>query len=140
RPARSKRRPFPDWVEYTPNSIWIFDTTHFSRAGVGALLIEDLVSRKWLGEVVSAEETHTQVEIGFTDALEAEGLLELAQARHADGRLDLATEEENRPILLAVSDIHTELVGVRPSPLVFRVERGSDFLPVERGGGRIPHR
>ncbi|MGH3504779.1 MAG: hypothetical protein ACRDQA_28370, partial [Nocardioidaceae bacterium] len=42
RPARSKRRPFPDWVEYTPNSIWIFDTTHFSRAGVGALLIEDL--------------------------------------------------------------------------------------------------
>ena len=26
RPGRSKWRPFPDWVEYTPNSIWIYDT------------------------------------------------------------------------------------------------------------------
>jgi hypothetical protein len=34
RPGRSVRKPFPDWVEYTPNSIWIFDTTHFTRAGV----------------------------------------------------------------------------------------------------------
>jgi putative transposase len=25
RPGKSKRRPFPEWVEYTPNSIWIFD-------------------------------------------------------------------------------------------------------------------
>ncbi len=48
RPGRSVRKPFPDWVEYTPNSIWIFDTTHFTRAGVAATVIEDLVSRKWL--------------------------------------------------------------------------------------------
>jgi putative transposase len=26
RPGRSLRRPFPDWVSYTPNSIWIYDT------------------------------------------------------------------------------------------------------------------
>jgi hypothetical protein len=26
RPGRMVRKPFPDWVEYTPNSIWIFDT------------------------------------------------------------------------------------------------------------------
>jgi hypothetical protein len=33
RPGRSVPKPFPDWVEYTPNSIWVFDTTHFTRAG-----------------------------------------------------------------------------------------------------------
>jgi hypothetical protein len=26
RPGRSVRQPFPDWVDYTPNSIWIYDT------------------------------------------------------------------------------------------------------------------
>lgn len=104
RPGKSKRRPFPDWVEYTPNSIWIYDTTHFTRAGMAVLIIEDLVSRKWITEIVSVEETSTQVELAFTAALEAEGLLEAVEARHDDGRVDLAVDEETRPILLAVSD------------------------------------
>jgi len=73
RPGRSVRKPFPDWVEYRPNSIWIFDTTHFTRAGVAATVIEDLVSRKWLAHIVSAEETSTQIEVVFTEALEREG-------------------------------------------------------------------
>jgi putative transposase len=30
RPARSVRQPFPDWVEYRPGMLWIFDTTHFT--------------------------------------------------------------------------------------------------------------
>jgi hypothetical protein len=47
RPGRSVRQPFPDWVTYTPNSIWIYDTTHFTRAGVAATVVEDLVSRKF---------------------------------------------------------------------------------------------
>ena len=91
RPGRSVRKPFPDWVCYTPRSIWIYDTTHFTRAGVAVTVIEDLVSRKWLGEVVSAEET-TQVQVVFTDALEAEGLLELVQARQ-DGLVDPARDD-----------------------------------------------
>ncbi|MGH3448740.1 MAG: hypothetical protein ACRDQA_19660 [Nocardioidaceae bacterium] len=107
RPGRSVRKPFPDWVSYTPKQIWIFDTTHFPRAGVGALLIEDLVSRKWIIEVVSAEETSTQVEVAFTDALAAEGLLDLVERRQ-DGQVDLSGDDERHPILLAVSDIHTE--------------------------------
>jgi hypothetical protein len=74
------RKPFPDWVAYTPNSIWIFDTTHFTRAGVAATVVEDLVSRKWLAEVVSAEETSTQVQVVFTQALEREGLLDRVTA------------------------------------------------------------
>jgi transposase InsO family protein len=104
RPGRSKRRQFPDWVEYAPNSIWIFDTTHFTRAGMAVLIVEDLVSRKWITEIVSSEETSTQVELAFTAALDAEGLLEAVDARHDDGLVDIGTDNEARPILLAVSD------------------------------------
>ena len=102
-PGTSTRRPFPDWVDYRPNNIWIYDTTHFPAAGMAVLIIEDLVSRKWITEVVSAEESSTQVELAFTQALEAEGLLAEVQ-RRADGLVNLDTDDENRPILLAVSD------------------------------------
>jgi hypothetical protein len=27
RPGRSVRKPFPEWVEYAPNRLWIYDTT-----------------------------------------------------------------------------------------------------------------
>ncbi|HEU4489466.1 MAG TPA: hypothetical protein VFR74_01220 [Jiangellales bacterium] len=50
--------------------------------------------------MVSAEETSTQVEVGITAALEAEGLLEAVEARHADGSVDLDDDDESRPILL----------------------------------------
>jgi putative transposase len=104
RPGRSQRRPFPDWVEYNPNSIWIYDTTHFPRAGMAVLIVQDLVSRKWITEVVSSEETSTQVEVGFTDALEIEGLLDTVEARLDNGRANPGVDDQARPILLAVSD------------------------------------
>jgi putative transposase len=104
RPGRSARRPFPDWVEYKPNGIWIYDTTHFPAAGMAVLIIADLVSRKWLTEIVSSEETATQVELAFTDALDREGLLDAVDARHEDGRVDIGVDDEHRPVLLAVSD------------------------------------
>jgi len=104
KPGRSVRKPFPEWAEYKPNSLWIFDTTHFTAAGMAVLIIEDLVSRKWLSTVVSVEETSTQVEVGFTQALQAEGLLERIDARHGDGVVDLSVDDEQRPILLAISD------------------------------------
>jgi putative transposase len=103
RPLRSARRPFPEWVTYRPGSIWIYDTTHFTRAGMAVTAIEDLVSRKWLGEVVSAEETSVQVQAVFCDALEAEGLLDLVADR-LDGPIDLGVDDDRRPILLAMSD------------------------------------
>ncbi len=103
RPGRSVRKPFPDWVQYRPGMLWIFDTTHFTRAGVAATVIEDLVSRKWLASIVSAEETSTQLEVVFTQALEREGLLELVAARH-DGLVDPTVDDPSRPILLALSD------------------------------------
>jgi putative transposase len=45
------------------------------------------VSRKWLAEIVSAEETSTQVQVVFTDALERQGLLARITARQ-DGLVD----------------------------------------------------
>ena len=119
RPGRTVRKPLPDWVEDRPGSIWIYDTTHFTRAGVAATVVEDLVSRKWLAEVVSVEATSTQVQVLFTEALEAEGLLELVTARQ-DGLVDLTVDDPARPVLLALSDIHSEwradrACGVRPA-------------------------
>ncbi|MEW6154479.1 MAG: hypothetical protein AB1673_10905 [Actinomycetota bacterium] len=43
--------------------------------------IEDLVSRKWVANIVSAEETSTQVQVVFAEALAAEGLLAAVEAR-----------------------------------------------------------
>ena len=72
---------------------------------MAVLIIEDLVSRKWITHVVSAEETSTQVEVAFTEALEAEGLFETIDAR-ADALTDAGQDEiaEGRPVLLIVSD------------------------------------
>jgi len=71
---------------------------------MAVLIIADLVSRKCLTEIVSSEETSTQVELAFTDALAAEGLLADIDARHDDGRVDISVDDEARPVLLAVSD------------------------------------
>jgi transposase InsO family protein len=104
RPGRSQRRPFPDWVTYTRNQIWIYDTTHFRGCpDISATAILDLVTRKWIATIVSAEETSTQIEVVFTDALDAEGLLDAALER-GEQWLDLTVDDERRPILLAVSD------------------------------------
>jgi hypothetical protein len=52
----------------------------------------------------------------FTDALEAEGLLDQVTAR-LDGLARVDVDDDARPILLAVSDIHTGWAGARPPPL-----------------------
>ncbi len=111
RPAKGKRRPFPDWASYAPNSIWIYDSTHFTRAGMTVLIIEDLVTRKWITHLVSVEESHTQVENAFTTALEAEGLLQAALDRAGTGRVDPDTDDGLTPILLAVSDNGSQMIA-----------------------------
>lgn len=104
RAGRSERQPFPEWATYTKNTIWIYDTTRFRRCrDMRALAVMDLVTRKWICEVVSVEETSTQVQAAFTDALELEGLLALVEAR-LDGVVDPGGEHPQLPMLLAVSD------------------------------------
>ena len=74
-----------------------------------------MVSRKWIATLVSAEETSTQVEVCFLAALEAEGLLEVIDARdtaqlreallsgHPE-QIERAVDGGQVPLLLAVSD------------------------------------
>jgi len=117
RPAKGERRPFPDWASYRPNSIWIYDSTHFTRCGMTVLIIEDLVSRKWLTHLVSIEETHTQVENAFMAALDAQGLLQPALDRAGTGRVDpdLDLDDGLSPILLAVFPGHGAAFPQRPN-------------------------
>lgn len=113
RPAKGKRRPFPDWASYEPNSIWIYDTTHFGACGMKVLIIEDLVSRKWVIHVVSSEETTTQVQVAFGDALESEGLMEAAleRAEQLAQRIDPDLDDGISPVLLAVSDNGSQMIS-----------------------------
>jgi transposase InsO family protein len=118
RRVRSERKPFPEWADYRKNSIWIYDCTHFAGCPKHAVFaVMDLVTRKWITELVSIEETSTQVQVVFMDALEIEGLLELVEARQdavpADTfPFDAAVDEpELPPILLAVSDNGTQMTS-----------------------------
>ena len=108
RRVRSERRPFPEWADYRKNSIWIYDVTHFAGCPKHAVFaVMDLVTRKWITELVSIEETSTQVQVAFIDALEAEGLLELIEARQDAPTADTpfpAAQDVLPPVLLAVSD------------------------------------
>jgi transposase InsO family protein len=97
---RSEKKPWPDWLVWEPNRIWIWDATHFTRARRVVFAIVDLVSRKWIDTLVSIEETATQVRVIFEHALDIEGLLDLL----TDERLELDPDDPRRPILLAVSD------------------------------------
>ena len=112
RPGNSKKKKIPDWVEYRKNQVWIYDTTHFTKAEMGVLAIMDLVTRKWIAMVVSVEETSNQVALGFERAIEAEDLAPVIAKRIAEHEtydlkhLDDADALKNRPppVLLAMSD------------------------------------
>jgi putative transposase len=109
------RTPWPDWLEWKPNRVWAYDFTHWSRARRASVAILDVVSRKWLATLTSAEESSTQVEACFLAALDSEDLLGLADER-ATGALRAAITSGERdtvhglaaggqiPLLLAISD------------------------------------
>ena len=88
-PSTRRPPPWPDFVSWKPNRIWIWDATHFTRARRVALAIMDVVSRRWIEFLVSAEESSTQVQLLFSDALQSEGLLD----KLTPERLDLAVDD-----------------------------------------------
>ena len=113
-PAREPlvRSPWPEWVVWKPNSIWCYDFTHFTRAKSAAIAVMDVVSRKWLTTLVSAEETSTQVEVAFLTALREQGLqdriderlLAKLRAGHVTA-VDLdGPEADGVPVLIVMSD------------------------------------
>lgn len=84
REGRSARRPWPDWIQEAPNRIWIYDTTHWTRAGAATTVISDVISRKWIADITSTDETSIEVQAVFGRALRAEGLDELIDQRNPD--------------------------------------------------------
>lgn len=107
------RAPWPDWLEWKPNRIWAWDFTHFTRARRAAVAILDVVSRKWIATLVCAEQTSTQVEVVFLDALAAEGLLDLADT--------LATEALRAALTCGQPEPLADLVAAGQVPLLLAI-------------------
>lgn len=103
REGRSQRRPWPDWVSERPNCIWIYDTTHWSAAGAATTVISDVISRKWIADITSADETSVEVQAVFHRALREEGLDEVIEAANPDG-VAWDPDSDQLPVLLVMSD------------------------------------
>lgn len=89
-------------IPWEANRIWIWDATHFMRCGRAVYAIVDVVSRFWIGWLSTTEQSSTQVQLLFTDALEDQGLLD------ADGR-PLRRGDDREPALIAWSDNGPEM-------------------------------
>jgi putative transposase len=113
RPARTHKKPWPDWTEWRPNQLWCWDGSQFERctAAKYAYGIIDIVSRKWITTILASEATGTQVKVLFLKALAAEGLLDDSLAErleHLDDA-DIDDDDPTMPLLLAISDNGTEM-------------------------------
>lgn len=104
------RSPWPQWLTWKPNSIWAYDFTHWTRARRASIAILDVVSRKWLATLTSAEESSTQVEACFLAALDAEDLLDAAD--------ELATAALREAITSGDRDAVHHLAGDGQVPLL----------------------
>jgi putative transposase len=99
---RPKVPVFPE-IPWEKNRIWIWDASHFTRCKRVAYAIVDVVTRYWIGYLLTSEQTHTQAQLLFARALEDQGLL------GADG-LPIGADREG-PILVAWSDNGTEMTA-----------------------------
>ena len=101
--ARPPKPPFPE-ISWEKNRIWIWDASHFTRCKRVAYAIVDVVTRYWIGYLLTTEQTHTQVQLLFARALEDQGLL------GPDG-LPIHGEEDG-PVLVAWSDNGAEMTAI----------------------------
>lgn len=95
---------FPE-IPWERNRIWIWDASHFTRCKRVAYAVVDVVTRYWIGYLLSSEQTHTQAQLLFARALEDQGLL------GPDG-LPLRDEDQDAPILVAWSDNGSEMTAI----------------------------
>ena len=98
---RPPKPAFPE-ICWEKNRIWIWDASHFTRCKRVAYAIVDVVTRYWIGYLLTTEQTTTQVQLLFARALEDQGLL------GPDG-LPLDRDGEGPPILVAWSDNGSEM-------------------------------
>jgi transposase InsO family protein len=107
-------RPAPPLpaVPWERNRIWIWDASHFQRAKRVAYAIIDVVTRYWIGYLLTVEMTSTQVQVLFHRALEDQGLLDAATGEllGPDGR-PLDRDDDSGPILVAWSDNGPEMTS-----------------------------
>ena len=117
-----RRRPpkpaFPE-ICWEKNRIWIWDATHFTRCKRVAYAIVDVVTRYWIGYLLTTEQTHTQVQLLFARALEDQGLLgpDGLPPDHAPGGVDLLQLDA---VLSEQPSRHPLAVG-RAIPLIHEV-------------------
>ena len=90
-------------VPWERNRIWIWDATHFTRARRVAYAIVDVVTRYWIGFLLTSEQTSTQAQLLFAQALEDQQLL------GPDGLPPAA--QDGLPILVAWSDNGAEMTA-----------------------------
>ena len=101
--SRPAKPPFPE-ISWEKNRIWIWDATHFTRCKRVAYAIVDVVTRYWIGYLLTSEQTHTQVQLLFARALEDQGLL-------GEDGLPIAGDHDG-PILVAWSDNGAEMTAI----------------------------
>jgi len=100
---RPPKPAFPE-IPWEKNRIWIWDATHFTRCKRVAYAIVDVVTRYWIGYLLSSEQTHTQAQLLFARALEDQGLL---------GPDGLPPEPDGEgPVLVAWSDNGAEMTAI----------------------------
>jgi transposase InsO family protein len=95
---------FPE-VPWKRNRIWIWDCSHFTSAKRVAYAIVDVVTRYWIGYLLTTEQTPTQAQLLFAQALADQRLL------GPDG-LPRDHGPEDPPILVACSDNGSEMTAV----------------------------
>jgi putative transposase len=96
-------RPALPEVPWERNRIWIWDCSHFPRARRVAYTIVDVVTRYWIGYLLSAEQSSAQAQLLFARALEEQGLLGEAGTPPAS--------DDGLPILVAWSDNGAEMTA-----------------------------
>lgn len=145
RPLPRPRTPFPDWAELTPGVIYCYDFTHFSGLpGWCAIAVVDVVSRYCLALRLCAEESSTQVETAFIEALSTDGkawlledeafAAELATGVVPDPDLEAITTAADGldaagevPVLLAVSDNGPQMTSSMTATFMAGARIGQHF-------------
>jgi transposase InsO family protein len=102
--ARPQIPVFPE-IAWERNRIWIWDATHFTAAKRVAYAIVDVVTRYWIGYLLTTEQTSTQAQLLFAQALADQNLLD------SDG-LPPSVEDDGLPVLIAWSDNGSEMTAL----------------------------